>query len=75
MKNAQHTKEELIKRRDEINNQLNRTESDLRIELERDPEEQAIQVEHDEVAIAMENNLRTELNEIEEKLAQIEDNQ
>ena len=73
MKNDRRTKEDLTKRRDEINAQLNRTESDLRIELEQDPEEQAIQVEQNDVAIAMENNLRNELSEIEEKLAVMEE--
>ena len=73
MKNDRRTKEDLIKRRDEINAQLNRAESDLRIELERDPEEQAIQVEQNDVAIAIENNLRNELSEIEEKLTELED--
>jgi RNA polymerase-binding transcription factor DksA len=73
MENDQRTKEGLIKRRDEINNQLTRTHDDLRIELDRDPEEQAIQIEQDEVAIAMENNLRNELRQIEEKLDEMED--
>ena len=59
------------RRRDEINAQLNKLNDDLRIELDRDPEEQAIQLEQDEVAISMEANLRKELNEIEDKLAEM----
>jgi RNA polymerase-binding transcription factor DksA len=69
MKNKQPSREQLIRRRDEINEQLNRTERDLRIELDRDPEEQALQLEQDEVSITMENNLRKELADIEERLA------
>jgi RNA polymerase-binding transcription factor DksA len=66
------TKEQLNKRRDEILNQLSRTEKDLRIELDRDPEEQALQIEQDEVSIRMESNLRKELIEIEDQLAELE---
>lgn len=62
------TKEQLIKRRDEVNNQLERVNDDLRLELDHDPEEQAIQLGQDEVAITMEENLRRELAAIEERL-------
>jgi len=61
------------KRRDEINRQLNRVNEDLQMELDRDLEEQATQVEQEEVSSAMEANLRTELNDIEEKLAAMDD--
>ena len=61
------------KRRDEINRQLNRVNEDLQMELDRDMEEQATQVEQEEVSSAMEANLRTELNDIEEKLAAMDD--
>lgn len=73
MTNLKLTKEKLIRRRDEITEQLNRVSGDLRIELDRDPEEQAIQVEHDQVAITMEDNLRRELVEIEERLLEFEE--
>lgn len=73
MKNNQPSKEQLIRRRDEINEQLNRTSKDLRVELDRDPEEQAQQVEQDEVSITMESNLRKELIAIEDQLAQMEE--
>lgn len=66
------SKEQLTKRRDEINEQLNRVNDDLRIELDRDEEEQAIQVEQDQVAISMESNLRRELAAIEEQLLDLE---
>ena len=62
-------KKQLEKRRTEILGQLDRIEGDLRIELDRDPEEQAIQVEQNEVYISMEESLRRELSTIEEKLA------
>lgn len=62
------SKDNLIRRRDEILAQLDRLDGDLRIELDRDPEEQAIQIEHDQVAITMEAQLRRELDDIEERL-------
>lgn len=65
------TREQLERRRDEINEQLNRVNADERIELDRDPEEQAIQLEQDEVATTMESNLRRELAEIEERLLEM----
>lgn len=61
-------REQLIRRRAEIMQQLNRVNAEQRIELDRDPEEQAIQLEQDEVAVSMEANLRRELLDIEEKL-------
>ena len=66
------SKEQLTRRRDEINEQLNRVKKDLRIELDRDGEEQAIQIEQDEVAISMESNLRRELAMIEDQLLDLE---
>jgi len=66
------TKEQLIRRRDEINDQLNRVNEDLRVELDRDPEEQAIQVQQDQVAVSMEENLRRELADIEDRLLDME---
>lgn len=61
-------RENLIRRRDEINRQLDRVNAEQRIELDRDPEEQAIQIEQDQVAVSMEENLRRELAQIEELL-------
>ena len=66
------TKEQLIRRRDEIIEQLNRLLGDLRIELDRDPEAQAIQLEQDQVAVTREDHLRRELVEIEERLLELE---
>jgi hypothetical protein len=62
----------LIRRRDEIMAQLGGVNDDVRIELDRDPEEQAIQLEQDEVATTREAQLRRELDEIEEKLLDLE---
>ena len=64
-----HDRANLERRRDEILKQLNDVNDDLQVELDRDPEEQAIQVEQDQVSISMEDNLRRELAEIEDKLA------
>jgi hypothetical protein len=62
------SKENLIRRRDEILDQLNKVDGDLRIELDRDPEEQSIQLEQDQVAVTMESQLRRELEDIENRL-------
>ena len=65
---SEPSREQLIRRRDEINEQLNRVNREERIELDNDPEEQAIQIEQDEVAVTMEANLRRELAVIEDAL-------
>jgi len=62
------SREQLIRRRDEINEQLNRVNTTQRIELDGDPEEQAIQIEQSEVSTSMEENLRRELAMIEDEL-------
>jgi hypothetical protein len=62
------SREQLIRRRDEINEQLNRVNRDERIELDNSSEEQAIQIEQGEVAVTMEANLRRELADIEDRL-------
>ncbi len=74
MKEKQTGKAQLEKRRDEINTQLNRVNKDLQFELERNPEDQAIQLEQDEVSTTMEINLRRELEEIEDKLSDFDKN-
>lgn len=73
MPETKQTKEQMLKRRDEINDQLNRVNRDLQMELDRDAEEQAIQVEQTEVSVTMEANLRKELADIEDKLIDLED--
>ena len=73
MKEIKRTREQLEQRLDEINRQLNRVNQDLHMELDRDPEEQAIEVEHNEVSMSMEANLRKELIEIEDRLAEMDE--
>lgn len=69
----ERTKEQLLKRKEEIENQLNKVNQKERLELDNDLEEQAIQTEQEEVAVAMEENLRKELNQIEDQLLDFED--
>lgn len=70
MAEINQTKEHLINRRDEILTQLNRAGDNLRegFELDPDPEEQAIQLEQEEVLIGIEANLQKELAVIEDRL-------
>ncbi len=68
MKEIKQTREQLEKRRDQINDQLSRVNRREEINLDRDTEEQAIQMEQHEVSTTMEANLRAELNQIEDKL-------
>jgi RNA polymerase-binding transcription factor DksA len=74
MREIKQTKEQLLKRRDEILGQLNRASDNIREEfdLDPDPEEQAIQLEQDEVLIGIEANLQKELAEVEDKLLDFE---
>lgn len=74
MADNKQSREQLEKRRDEINAQLNRVNRDLQNELDRDPEEQAIEVEQEDVPITMEDNLRAELEQIEERLQRLGEN-
>jgi RNA polymerase-binding transcription factor DksA len=69
------SRENLTRRRDEILEQLNKVDGDLRIELDRDPEEQSIQIQQDQVAVTMEAQLRRELEEIENQLLETGDEQ
>ena len=66
------SKEQLIRRRDEILAELDRVNDAERLELDRDPEEQAIELEQDDVPIARERSLRAELDDIESRLAETE---
>ncbi|MCD9188634.1 MAG: hypothetical protein LUM44_19605 [Pyrinomonadaceae bacterium] len=72
MPEIKQTKEQLERRRDEINALLNRVNNDLQLELDPDADEQAIQVEQNEVAVTMEANLRKELAMIEDQLIDLE---
>lgn len=66
--------EALKRRREEILSELGRVNEALRSELDPDGEEQAIQIEQDQVAVTMEDNLRRELNEIEDRLRDLGNN-
>ena len=72
MAEIKQTREQLELRLGEINKQLNRVNQDLHMELDRDPEEQAIEIEHNEVSVSRESNLRKELDAIEDKLLDYE---
>lgn len=72
MKAVKQTREQLEKRRDEINEQLTRVNRSLEMELDKDMEEQATEVEQEEVSSTMEANLRAELSQIEDKLLNLE---
>jgi hypothetical protein len=62
------SREALERRRDEILAEIDDGNRDLQTELDRDPEEQAIQVEQQDVSIARVENLRRELADIEDRL-------
>jgi len=68
MPEIKQTKEELEKRRDEINAELEKVNQTERLELDNDLEEQSIETEQEEVAVAREANLQKELIAIEDKL-------
>jgi hypothetical protein len=68
MTEIKQTKEQLEKRRAEINAELDKVNASERLELDNDLEEQSIETEQEEVAVAMEANLRKELADIEDKL-------
>lgn len=67
------SRERLERRRDEINELLGKRRGDEQIELDRDVEEQAIQIEQHEVAVTLVDNLRRELADIEDKLLDLND--
>lgn len=66
------SRERLEKRREELLAQLGEGSQDVQIELDRDPEEQAIQIEQHDVSITMVENLRRELADVEDKLADLD---
>ena len=74
MTKPKKTKAEMLARIDEINAQLKKTNKDLGLEMDHDMEDQATEVEQEDVYIKMESNLRQELAEIEFDLAEMEQN-
>ena len=63
-------KEHLIQRREEIRRQISQLEAPISEELDRDPEEQAIQVQQTDVTLSILEGLNDELRQIEETLAE-----
>ena len=72
MHDSNTTKEHLIERREEILRQLGELETPLREELDRDTDEQAIQLEQTDVTISIVEGLNKELRQIEEMLLEHE---
>lgn len=70
--NERDTREALERRRQELIDQLEKVDRGLQMELDRDIEEQAIEIEQEEVGISMERNLRRELAEIEDRMIQMD---
>ena len=68
-------KERLIQRRDEILGQLGRLEAPIHEELDRNPDEQAIQLEQTDVTLSMVDALNSELRQIEEALFEFDADQ
>ena len=65
-------KEHLIQRRDEILRQLGQLEAPIYEELDRNADEQAIQLEQTDVTLSMVDGLNRELRQIEEMLLEYE---
>lgn len=72
MNDSKIPKEHLIQRRDEIRRQISELETSISEELDRDPEEQAIQVQQTDVALSILEGLNDELRQIEEMLFEFE---
>ncbi len=75
MVEVKQTRKQLLKRRNEIIDQLEKVNRNLHMELDHDIEEQAIEIEQEEVAISMEHNLRAEMNAIDDRLRDLDDQQ
>lgn len=65
-------RQELIMKRDILNERLNRIRQDLRQKKNADSEEQATERENDSVLDALEKSMRAELKQIEETLGHME---
>ena len=65
-------KEHLIQRRDEILRQLGQLEAPIHEELDRNADEQAIQLEQTDVTLSVVDGLNRELRQIEEMLLEYE---
>ena len=72
MNDTKIPKEHLIQRREEIRRQISQLEAPISEELDRDPEEQAIQVQQTDVTLSILEGLNDELRQIEEMLLEHE---
>lgn len=72
MHDSKINKEHLIQRREEILRQLGRLEIPIHEELDRNSDEQAIQLEQTDVTLSMVDGLNRELRQIEEMLLENE---
>jgi hypothetical protein len=72
MHDSKINKEHLIQRREEILRQLGRLEIPIHEELDRNTDEQAIQLEQTDVTLSMVDGLNRELRQIEEMLLENE---
>ncbi|MER3429903.1 MAG: hypothetical protein C4325_03315 [Blastocatellia bacterium] len=71
MESKEQEKQRLLQRKNEILEQLARLRQEMRYELDRDPDEQAIQVETTDVNIAIAEQLHKELIEIDGRLLEL----
>ena len=67
--------EKLRIKKAELENRLNRVETSMRKTYAKDWEEQSIERENDEVVEALDETIRTELNQINTALARVEKNE
>ena len=67
--------EKLRIKKAELENRLNKVESSMRKTYAKDSQEQSIERENDEVVEALDENIRTELNQINTALARVEKNE
>lgn len=73
MHDSKITREHLVKRREEILGQLNGLEAPIHEELDRNSDEQSIQLEQQDVTLSMVSGLNRELRQIEEMLLEMDE--
>lgn len=73
MHGTETTKEHLHNRREEILSELGGLERPIHDELDRSIDEQAIQLEQQDVTLSMVQQLNNELRQIEERLLEFEE--
>ena len=73
MHDTKITRDHLLERREEILKQLGGLENPIHEELDRNTDEQAIQLEQQDVTLSMVDGLNRELRQIEETLAEYDE--